>query len=108
MSGFLGAMPFGTQKVLVIHCEGTPQEMQFETEAHIQSKAGFFEVETPIYENDVVVLDDPRGGKDRRLAKEVLVHSSVPAYAARMKHIEVKWGPAPLPPRPVATVRDLA
>jgi hypothetical protein len=88
--------------VRIIHAEGTADEERREVEAHVQPQAGFFEVETPIYEGDIVELDDPRGGTERRLAQEVHVYSSAPQG---MAHTEVKWGRA-APPR-TATIRRL-
>jgi hypothetical protein len=63
-----------------------------------------FEIETPIYEGDVVEIDDPRGGKERRLAAEVRVNK-VKGHP-HMSRIKVIWGKA-LPPRG-APVRRLA
>lgn len=93
---------FGTTKVVIIHADGAEDEQRQEVEAHIQPQAGFFEVETPIYEGDVVEMDDPRDGRERRLAREVNVAANAPRG---MAHTEVKWGRA-APPR-VATVRRL-
>lgn len=104
VSGFLRRMgrTFGTTKVVVIHAEGTSDEVRNEVEAHVQPKSGFFEVETPIYEGDVVEMDDPRGGRERRTAETVAVHSSAPRG---MAHTEVTWGKAAAPR--VASVRRL-
>jgi uncharacterized protein (TIGR02391 family) len=94
-----------TEKVLIIHNEGGQDESRIEVDAHIQPQAGFFDVETPIYQGDVVELDDPRGdgGRERRLAAEVNVYSR--AMAGSMAHIEVTWGNAPAVRR--AAVRRL-
>lgn len=100
-SGSLGH--FDTKKVTVIRHEGTDSEAQFEVDAHIQPKKGFFDVDTPIYEGDVVLVPDPRGGIDRRIAKLVEVFDHGPK---NMQHTEVMWGKAP--PSRAAPVRRLA
>jgi uncharacterized protein (TIGR02391 family) len=84
-----------TEKVLIIHNEGGQDESHTEVDAHIQPQMGFFDVETPIYQGDVVELDDPRGGggRERRLVAEVNVYSR--AMAGSMAHTEVTWGKAP-------------
>lgn len=104
MAGFLASVgrDFGTTQVVIIHAEGTEDELRHEVEAHIQPQAGVFEVETPIYVGDVVEMDDPRGGRERRLAREVNVAANAPSG---MAHTQVKWGRA-APPW-VATVRRL-
>lgn len=84
---------FGTKVVTIVRAEGTEDENAFEVEAHIQPKMGMFAIDTPIYEGDVVVIPDPRGGTERRLASEVNVHD-VPNK--NMAHTEVIWGKAPV------------
>lgn len=82
----------GTEMVKIIHAEGTDDETTTEVVAHIQPKSGFFEVDAPIYEGDIVEVHDPRKGPDgreRRLAVEVSVLSNAPHG---MAHTEVKWG----------------
>ncbi|BBY11012.1 TIGR02391 family protein [Mycobacterium marseillense] len=109
MAGFLSRLggPLGIQKVVVIRDEGSPNETRTETEAHIQAQKGFFEVETQIYEGDIVEMDDPRGGHERRLVDEVQIYHR-PRGGNRTNHIEVVWGkiPRPTPPRS-APVRRL-
>ncbi|ATD70113.1 TIGR02391 family protein [Gordonia sp. 1D] len=86
---------FGVSNVTVIHAEGTADEARFEVEAHIQAKTGFFAVDTPIYEGDVVEFPDPRGGLDRKLAAQVDVNNAGGSLAD-MAHIHVTWGKAPM------------
>lgn len=93
---------FPTQMVTIIHAEGTDDERRFEVEAHIQPKSGFFKVDVPIYEGDIVEIQDPRGGIDRRLAGPVDIYSSAPA---NMQHTQVTWAKAP--PVRTAPVRRL-
>ncbi|MEH3134849.1 MAG: TIGR02391 family protein [Mycolicibacterium neoaurum] len=92
--GFLDGIrgTFGTEQVVIIHNEGQDDETRREVEAHIQSKTGSFEIDTPIYEGDVVELDDPRGGRERRLAAQVDINR-VRGHD-EMSRIKVTWGKA--------------
>lgn len=93
---------FGVKSVLVIHNEGADGEARFETEAHIQPKSGFFAVDTPLYEGDVVEYPDPRGGTSRKSAARVNVRDG---GSPHMHHIEVEWGTAATAPLPAVTQR---
>jgi uncharacterized protein (TIGR02391 family) len=95
---------FGTQLVKIIRNEGGDDEEVLEVEAHVQAEKGFFDVDTPVFEGDVVEVADPRrtAGVERRLAAKVKVNNFGPAH---MRHISVTWGSA-APPR-VAPVRRL-
>lgn len=75
-------------------------------EAHIQAKAGFFAVDTPIYEGDVVEFLDPRRGTTRKVAATVDVNNPTGPSFRGMQHIHVTWGAAP--PSRVAPVRRLS
>jgi uncharacterized protein (TIGR02391 family) len=86
---------FGTHQVVIIHDEGGQDEHRTVVEAHIQSKVGMFDVDTPIYEGDVVELDDPRGGRQRRLAAEVEINDAPDSGFESMSPISVTWGKAP-------------
>lgn len=86
---------FGVTQVTIVHAEGTDDEKRHTTEAHIQAKTGFFAVETPIYEGDIVEFADPRGGIDRKLAAEVDVNNPG-GTLSNMAHIHVTWGRAPM------------
>ncbi|NYD40030.1 TIGR02391 family protein [Nocardioides panaciterrulae] len=95
----------GITKAKIIHNPGTDDEETREADALIQGESGFFEVDTPIFEGDLVEVPDPRRGPDgveRRLARKVKVNNMGPR---NMHHIHVEWGAAP-PPR-VAPVRRL-
>lgn len=103
--GFLSRSPFPTETVRIIHLEGTVDEVVTEVVAHIQPRSGFFDVDAPVYEGDVVEVADPRGGpkgRERRLAAEVRVNNNAPEA---VQHIEVIWGKAPA--MRVAPVRRL-
>lgn len=97
---------FGVTNVTVIHNAGTEDEERFEAEAHIQAKTGFFAVDTPIYEGDVVEFSDPRGGLAQKVAESVDVNNPTGPAFRGMEHIHVTWGAAP-PPR-IAPVRRLS
>jgi uncharacterized protein (TIGR02391 family) len=93
----------GIAKATIIHAAGTDEESAIEADALIQSESGFFEIDTPIYEGDIVVVPDPRRGPDgteRRLVEQVKLNNFGPRD---MQHIKVIWGAAP-PPR-VAPIR---
>jgi uncharacterized protein (TIGR02391 family) len=95
----------GVTKARIIHLAGTDDESIIEADALIQSESGFFEVDTPIFEGDIVEVPDPRKGPDgteRRLAKQVKVNNFGPRD---VQHIQVKWGAAPSPR--VAPIRRL-
>ena len=95
----------GITKAKIIHNPGTDDEETREVEALIQAESGLFEVDTPIFEGDLVEVPDPRRGPDgveRRLARTVKVNNMGPTT---MRHIEVKWGAAPAPR--VAAIRRL-
>lgn len=81
-----------SKRVEIIHCEGTRDERRLTVEAHIQPEAGFFAVETPVYEGDVVEIPDPRGGTDRRSVAAVKVNDF---GSESMRHIEAVWGKPP-------------
>lgn len=95
---------FGIQTVKIIRNADTDAEEVGEVEAHVQAEQGFFDVDTLIFEGDVVEVADPRRpeGVERRRAAKVKVNNVGPDD---MQHISVKWGLA-APPR-VAPVRRL-
>lgn len=65
----------GTTMVTIVYDPGTEDEERFEAEAHVQAKPGFFAVETPIYEGDVVEFPDQRGATSRKIAATVDVNN---------------------------------
>lgn len=97
---------FGTTMVTIVHSPGTEDEQRFDVEAHIQAKTGFFAVDTPIYEGDVVEFPDPRGGTARKVAAAVDVNNPTGPSFRGMEHIHVTWGAAP--PSRIAAVRRLS
>lgn len=98
------AAAFGTQTVKIIHNADRDDEEVLEVEGHIQGEKGFFDVDTPVFEGDLVEVADPRRpqGVERRLAARVEVNNFGPDD---LQHVSVTWGQAP-PPR-VALVRRL-
>jgi uncharacterized protein (TIGR02391 family) len=97
---------FGSTQVVVIKHEGTDAEERHEVEALIQAETGYFAVDAPIDEGDVVLVANPRGGTARKLAAKVLVDEAPPRMSSDMSHTEVVWGSAPAPR--AAPVRRLA
>jgi len=98
-------MRFKTEVVKIIHHEGTDSEEVTEAWAHIQADCGFFDLGTPVFDGDVVEVEDFRrgpNGVERRLAAKVDVNDS---GSPMVSHIHVHWGKAPAPR--VAPVRRL-
>ena len=81
---------FGLETVEVIHAEGT-------SNAHIQSESGFTAVDTPIYEGDILVINDPRGGTYRRLVTDVKIVNPKNPGLSNMRHIKLTFTKAPQP-----------
>jgi uncharacterized protein (TIGR02391 family) len=103
--GFLARTPFPKETVRVIRNEGTDDEEILEVVGHIQPDSGFFDVDAPIFEGDIVEVADPRmgsEGRERRLAQRVKVNSNAPES---VQHTQVIWGRAPA--ARVAPVRRL-
>ncbi|MGD8150593.1 hypothetical protein [Ornithinimicrobium sp. Y1694] len=96
---------FGIETVTIVHNPKTADETRLEAEAHIQGESGFFGVETPIYEGDIVERPDPRGGMERRLVATVNINDPKGPAFRDMVHTKVTWGKAP--PARVAPVRRL-
>ncbi len=88
-----------SRKVTLVKCYGTDGESRREVLGHVQPDTGFFSVDTPIEEGDVVELPDPRvAGAVRRLTvAKVKIYDG---FNPRMDHIEVKWGDPPRSARP--------
>jgi uncharacterized protein (TIGR02391 family) len=104
--GFMSRQHVATETVRIIHAEGTEAEAVHEEIARIQPKSGFFDVEAPIREGDVVEVRDPGGGPDsreRRVVAQVRVNDHGPRM---MQHTQVIWGEA-TGSRVVAAVRVL-
>ena len=69
---FLKGLP-GTRTVTLIKGEGTGAEQRLEIEGQIQAQKGFFSLQVPIQEGDVIEEPDPRPGMSaiRRTAGRV-------------------------------------
>jgi hypothetical protein len=76
-----------TQQVTVVHGAGTSGESRSTVQGHVQPKLGFFDDSAPVYVGDVVEIDDPRGGIERRGVAKVEIYAG--------HHMEVTWGPPP-------------
>jgi uncharacterized protein (TIGR02391 family) len=94
----------GVTTVTITNYPGTADESRHDAEAQLQAASGYFAIETPIYEGDIVDVPDPRGGTARYLAAEVKINRA-PAWAPGDGFTEVVWGKAPAPR--VAPVRRL-
>lgn len=95
---------FGTQMVTIIRNEGGDDEETIQAEAQVQAEKGFFDVDTPVFEGDIVEVADPRRpeGVERRFAAHVKVNNFGPP---ELQHISVTWGRTAAPR--VAPVRRL-
>lgn len=99
---------FPQKNVTIIHNEGEANEQRTESRAIVQSKSAQFNVDTPIYEGDLVEVPDPRGGVQRLYAAEVRVNDVDGSATFRgMAHINVKWGKPPAP-RQVSPVLNIS
>lgn len=91
-SGFgamLRRMP-GTQEVTIVHDEGQANETRTTAQCNVQSTKGFFEVDTPIYEGDVIELPDPRGGLRRLTVRTVEIADE--GRGSALSHLAAVWG----------------
>lgn len=98
----------GMQDVTIFHSEGTDVEERIIASAQVQSEKGIFEVDTPIYEGDIVEVGvDPRSGSpDRRLVTHLKINNApADSHVSSLNHIAVTWGKAPAPR--VAEIRRL-
>lgn len=53
---------FPQKDAVIVHDAGEPGERRTTSRGIIQAKSGQFNVDTPIYEGDLVEVADPRGG----------------------------------------------
>jgi uncharacterized protein (TIGR02391 family) len=90
--GFLKGFP-GTRTVTLIKGEGTGAAQRVEIEGQIQAQKGFFSLQVPIQEGDVIEEADPRPGMSaiRRTVGRVDLYQGY----GDMSHIEVTWGQPP-------------
>ncbi|TWH52621.1 hypothetical protein L612_002000000320 [Rhodococcus rhodochrous J38] len=84
---------FPQHDVEIIHAAGTPEERRYPVRAMIQSEAGYFDLDTPIYEGDIVELEDPRGGRRQLHVERVDIrdHRNSPDFAWS-SNITAYWG----------------
>lgn len=88
---------FGTKRVLVTPGPESPSRSIAEFDALVQADSVDFNVDTPIYEGDLLEWDDPRGGQKRVRASEVQVFD---AGSMNLRHISVKWANGAHAPTP--------
>jgi len=85
------SLPF-TVPVTLIKNAGQPNESRQIVQCSVQPKKGFFELNAPVYEGDIVELPDPRGGVRQLYVAEV----NIVGQGSELGHIEVSWGKPPL------------
>lgn len=84
--GFISRQSFAKQAVRIVHADHSVDEEV----AHVRGSTGFFDLEAPVGEGDVVDVDGRR-----RTVTEVNVRDSGPRL---MRHIQVTLGEAPAAP----------
>lgn len=83
---------FPQKDLVIVHAEGGPEEHRTSSRAIVQSASGMFNVNTPIYEGDIVEVPDPRGGIQRLHVTEVkIVDVQGEMGFHGMSHIEAHW-----------------
>lgn len=83
---------FPQQDVVIVHASGTVGEKRTTSRVLAQADAGFFDLDTPIYEGDVVEMDDPRGGTRRLHVTKVDLNDVRGSGAFHgMSYIEAHW-----------------
>jgi len=101
LRGFGSSFP--QHDVVIVHDGGGPAERRTNSRAIIQTVSGIFDLDTPVYEGDLVELDDPRGGKREYHVKAVDITDTNGAAAFDgMSHITAVWGTRPTPHSPAA------
>jgi uncharacterized protein (TIGR02391 family) len=77
--------------VKIIRNQGTEDEEIIDARGMIQAAKGMFDVDTPVFEGDIVEVPDPRRpeGVERRFVAEVAVNNYGPLH---MQHVTVTWG----------------
>jgi hypothetical protein len=99
--GFVSRQSFPKSVVRIIHAEGTLAEEVHEEVAHVRDTTGFFDVEAPIRQGDVLEVDGSDGTTQRRRIARIDLRDSGPRL---MRHAQVTLEDAPEapPPRPSA------
>lgn len=83
--GFISRQSFAKQAVRIVHADGRVDEEV----GHVRGGSGFFDIEAPIGEGDVVEVDD-----QRLAVTHVTLRDSGPRL---MRHVQVTFGDAPNP-----------
>ena len=92
---------FPRQVATIIPGPSGPSRSHSEVQAMIQGSAGFFDVDTQIYEGDIVELDDPRGGRRQHRVESIEINDGgdSPSFQS-LSHIKAVWS-GPLSPAAV-------
>lgn len=84
---------FPQHDVEIIRAAGTSEEYRSTTRAMIQPEAGYFDLDTQIYDGDIVELDDPRGGRRQLYVDHVDIHDHRSSTTfAWSSNITAYWG----------------
>lgn len=96
---------FPQQDVVIVHAPGTLDEKRTPSRVQAQAASGFFDIDTPVYEGDVVELDDPRGGTRRMFVTKIDINDVRGRGGFRgMSHIQAHWTEGA--PRPAAAATN--
>ncbi len=80
-----------SKPVTLVKNLGQANETRQTVDCSIQDKKGFFAANAPVYEGDVVEVEDPRGGKRQLTVAEVKIQG----HGTGLDHLEVVWGKPP-------------
>ena len=85
-------MPGSRSDLVLVKRPGLPDETRQSLEGIVQPEKGFFDLDAPVEEGDVVEVPDPRRGTRTYSIKRVEIFE---VGRAGLDHIEVEWGVAP-------------
>ncbi len=87
---------FPQADVVIVHSPGSSEEARIPARVQPQSNAGLFDVTTPIYEGDIVEMDDPRGGLRRLHVTQIDIHDFRGSVSFQgMSYIKTSWSEKP-------------
>lgn len=94
---------FPQQDVVIVHAPGTLEETRTDSRVQAQADAGYFDIDTPVYEGDVVEMADPRGGTRRMFVTKIDINDVRGRGGFQgMSHIKAHWNEGA--PRPATAV----
>jgi hypothetical protein len=82
---------FSPKSVTVIHRRGEPDEFRHSLRGLINPKYGSFDVDAQVFDGDLVIVPDPRGGERELYVKSVEVFE----HGSTLDHLQAVWGVAP-------------